>query len=436
MAAPQDSVTSIGWLPSTLRPLLAESRVLRGIIVVAAGHAGGYGIMLLATPILTRMYSPADFGVLATYTALVSLLGILICCRYEAAIPLPANRRVAVHLACLALAIAALATVLASFAFYVLAAYFPDAPWMVQLKPYWVFLVLNLFAYGCYQILTFWATRTRTYQRLAHLRLSLVLGTVVFQILLYAFYGDAGGLIAGQLLGYLIAVVYVSASSRGAPKWSVRPAGLLRAASRYRRFPLYTTWSESLNISLTVAPPLMLAWCYGATCAGWFVLAWRVTGAPLTLLVVPIARVYLAEASRIGVKDVAGLRSFFLVTLKKSALIATPAILALMLTATTLFPLMFGAEWQMSGRYCQLLCPLLLCHLFAISVRPTFDVTGRQDLQLLSAATGALLMLLAIFGSYFGNLSPSTAITMFSACGCVAYALSVYLCWRAMKTPK
>lgn len=45
----------------------------------------GQGLMILATPILTRLYTPADFGVLAVYTSLLSV-SVVVCLRYELAL--------------------------------------------------------------------------------------------------------------------------------------------------------------------------------------------------------------------------------------------------------------------------------------------------------------------------------------------------------------
>ena len=61
----------------------------RGVAVLGGGAAAAQAIAVAASPILTRLYSPADFGVLAVYTSLVSLLGAVAALSYHQAIPLP-----------------------------------------------------------------------------------------------------------------------------------------------------------------------------------------------------------------------------------------------------------------------------------------------------------------------------------------------------------
>jgi len=55
-------------------------------------------VVLLAAPLLTRLYSPDDFGVLTVYIGILSLLSVIASLRYELAIPLPEDEREVVAL--------------------------------------------------------------------------------------------------------------------------------------------------------------------------------------------------------------------------------------------------------------------------------------------------------------------------------------------------
>jgi O-antigen/teichoic acid export membrane protein len=56
------------------------------IAIVAFGVGLGPLVQLLATPLLARTFSPADFGQLALFTSVVSILTVVSCLRYEGAI--------------------------------------------------------------------------------------------------------------------------------------------------------------------------------------------------------------------------------------------------------------------------------------------------------------------------------------------------------------
>ena len=56
------------------RPLPA---VLRGITSIVAGSIAGQGLVILSYPLLTRLYDPAEFGLLTVFTSLVGILGVI-----------------------------------------------------------------------------------------------------------------------------------------------------------------------------------------------------------------------------------------------------------------------------------------------------------------------------------------------------------------------
>ena len=78
-------------LPRQLMRILPKSRFARNVAVVSAGSAMGQGLLIVSAPLLTRLYTPADFGVLAVYVSIVSILVVVASLRYEMAINLPGH---------------------------------------------------------------------------------------------------------------------------------------------------------------------------------------------------------------------------------------------------------------------------------------------------------------------------------------------------------
>jgi len=76
--------------------------VFRGMGTLALGAGVARIIGVVSIPVLTRIYSPADYGVLAVFTALVGMLVPVLTLRYGAAIPLPRYDGMAMNLMALA----------------------------------------------------------------------------------------------------------------------------------------------------------------------------------------------------------------------------------------------------------------------------------------------------------------------------------------------
>ena len=62
-------------------------------------------IPIAISPILTRIYTPEEFGVFALYMAIASILTVLVTGRYEMAILLPKKDRDAMSLVALSIAL-------------------------------------------------------------------------------------------------------------------------------------------------------------------------------------------------------------------------------------------------------------------------------------------------------------------------------------------
>ena len=62
---------------------------VRSVLTVASGSAAAQLLLSLALPVLARLYTPAEYGVLAVYSAILTVLVVVASLRYESAIRLP-----------------------------------------------------------------------------------------------------------------------------------------------------------------------------------------------------------------------------------------------------------------------------------------------------------------------------------------------------------
>src|SRR4051794_2925578 len=67
----------------------------RSVVTLASGTAIAQFLLALAMPVLTRLYTPAQYGALAVYSSILTVLVVVASLRYEAAIPLPEDDRTA-----------------------------------------------------------------------------------------------------------------------------------------------------------------------------------------------------------------------------------------------------------------------------------------------------------------------------------------------------
>ena len=63
----------------------------KGIAAISTGTAAGQVITLLATPVLSRIYSPSDYGAFASLLAFVAIASTAGSLRLESAVPIASD---------------------------------------------------------------------------------------------------------------------------------------------------------------------------------------------------------------------------------------------------------------------------------------------------------------------------------------------------------
>src|SRR5690606_5448160 len=129
-----------------------------------SGNVVARAIGLLVMPMLTRLYDPESFGLVAVYTAIVVLTASLATLRYEVAIPLPktdsfASNILAVSVALMCTSVIALSVVLFIFGGELL--HLVSAEGLI---PYSWLIVVGTFGAASSEIMSYWAIRKKAFK--------------------------------------------------------------------------------------------------------------------------------------------------------------------------------------------------------------------------------------------------------------------------------
>jgi len=425
----------VGKFSSTVAALFPRSGFARNIAVMSSATAIGQGIAILAAPILTRLYTPEDFGALGIYASLLGILCVVASLRFEQAIPLPRSDRVASNVVILALAVGVASSVLVLVCTVALAPMI-SRQLNIDIDRYFVYLLpLGVLLATTYQVLYCWALRKGSYKPIAQATIVQGSGATATQLTLGAFGAGSLGLIIGQVIGQSAGISNLLRVFRNG--WSGvldgnPPRSLSRVARRYRRFPLVFTWSALLNSIGLMGPALLIASFYGASVVGWYALVQRVLGAPITLLGRSITGVYFTESARLAREEPKELASLFLRLLKKLVLIGCGTIIPIGLLSPYAFPLIFGEAWAEAGRYALILVPMIFLQFVSSPFGVTLTVLERHDLALLRElirllSLGSVLLFVGLRG-----LSAETAIISLSTAGTLTYLAHIAISWKAI----
>ncbi len=406
------------------------------VLQVAGGTALAQGMLVLASPVLTRLYTPADFGVLVVYVAIVSILVILASLRLEYALPIPADDGEAIDLLALCVLLVAATTCLSSLLLHAMEERI--LAWMhaPALAPYLWLVPVSILGCGLYQVFNCWAIRKGGYKRIARTKVTQGLTQLSLQIGLGALVKGPLGLLVGDAVGRsngTRTLAMLDWRSDWARLRRVTWRGMWRAAVRFRRFPAIASGTALMNALNMRMPALLLAIYYGPAVAGCFALAQRVFALPSSVIGESVAQVYFGEVAGLVKGDPGSLMALFRGTLRRMFMLGLPLMLAAMAAGRFLFPLVFGRDWSEAGLFAVALGPMALAQFTAACAGSTLLVLERQDLALYREALRSGLLLGGILAAYLLKWPARPAIFLFGATGTLAYVAYGLVTWYAIR---
>ncbi|MBC2324178.1 lipopolysaccharide biosynthesis protein [Listeria booriae] len=370
----------------------------KSFLLLLTGNTAGQLITLLISPILTRIYSPDDFGLFSVYTSLlVMLLSFSTLC-LEKAVPLEkdiANVKQLIATSGFAVIIVALiVAVLGLTPWSLYTIYGVHTTYMNSLL-----LSLGLVFAGIYQVMSYQLLGAQHYKKLTNSKLIQAVGNGASQLAISPMKVSSGfGLIIGDVIGRGVTTVYVTCDffwkTKDIPVQLSKMTALLK---KYRNFPLFSTWSTFLNVLSTQLIFLMLIRLYGVEITGYFSLTQKSIGMPITLIGGAISQIFYSEASRLFEKHAKKVLHLYLKIIKWCFLAGVIIFAGFAFISPTVFSLVFGSQWEFSGELYRSLVFLYIIQFAILPISQILYITGHQKGQLLIDA----LRLAGIIGGVF-----------------------------------
>ncbi len=408
-------------LAQRLKP---ESASSRNVLKLAGGTAGSQVISVAAAPILTRLYGPESFGVLATFASILALLNVVSSLRYELAIAVPEDDDEAVALVWLCFVLVAISTGLTALGVLLLGDQL--VIWLNEpaLKPLLWLLPVGVSLSGVYQPLSYWAIRRKQFGLLAQTKFRQSIFGVATN-LAAAPLGTIGlllGQIVSQSAGF-IAILHQSAGLLLRP--CVTRAMLNKTLKCYSHFGIYDSPAGLINTIGNQVPNLIFASAFGAAQLGQLALAQRLLLLPVGLIANSVGQVFLsqvAERYRAGT-----LQQLVRQASLKLLLYGLVAASVVLLFLVPLMPLLFGQEWEPTKRIIPLLIPLFLGQLVVSPLSNAF--TGSQKMRM-GLMFQSLLMTMRLLPLFLFAFSTSfdfvlAAYSLTAALGYLIYLVSI-----------
>lgn len=364
-------------------------------------------VPVAVAPILTRIYSPADFGVFAIYMAIVSIIGIVATGRYELAIMLPSEETDAANVAVLSLLTAIFVSLLALFVVFLFNSPITRLIGNPEVSG-WLYLVpVSVLMTGISQAANYWNTRKKAFRRLSLSRILRSGGAAGTQLTLGYNSGLSGGLIVGSLCGQCVSILTLIIinwrEDRKLAK-TISKNRILGNAKRFENFPKMSTLGALTDTAASQMPVFFVAKIFGAAATGMFSLTFRVLNMPMAVISSSISQALFQKVAVLNNKQPELLFNFILKTFALLLLIAIPFAVLISRFGMELFSFVFGKNWAMAGNMAATLS-------VAIAVR--FTVSPLSSVLALNDNVGkAVRWQLLYFFTITATLSAASGLTV------------------------
>lgn len=334
---------------------LINKPFLRNIIVLSLGTAAAQIIGILASPIITRLYGPETYGLMGTFTTIISIIAPVAALTYPIAIVLPKDDREALGLIKLSLLI----TTVISILILLLLIFFNKQIIVLfnieDIAPFLIFIPFIIFLAGLLQVMEQWLIRTKQFVISAKATLFQSILVNIGKVGIGFFHPIASVLILFTSLSQGIKATFIFLFIKNTNflvslKNATDKISFIKLSRKYKDFPLYRSPQTFIDAITQGLPVLMLASFFGPASVGFYNIGKTVLSIPSSLIGKSVGDVFYPELSKAANNN----SSITKILLKGTFLLIGIGILpfgVIIIFGPQIFSFVFGPDWLVAGEY-------------------------------------------------------------------------------------
>jgi len=423
-----DKQADIAKVPSSLL-----KRASKAASVLVSGSLLSQVVLIAASPIITRLFTPSEFAVLNVYTSITALFTAFVILRLDIAL-FTVSRSVASSLSVVAAVVAAVLSLVVGIGFFTVCwvsdiSFATIDLWMMSLL-----VAVGLFGSSVFAMISSVAVMHGAYRATASVRITQSIAGIAVQITAGLLHFAAVGLIIGYLVSQSVGItrlwLITKHQGRNRNRYVLRHSRQFIAKyvfGRFRDFTLFSAPSSIVNRFSGNMTVVLFAAVYDLKTAGLLALAYRSANAPLLAIARGTAQVFQKEYAKPGAQTRRQVIIAFLAGLSLIGLVPT---LVLIFAGPQLFALVFGATWRESGVYAALLAPAFIVQFIAYPVTQSFSLSDNNRQQLIWDVARSLAILILFGGLELYQVGAFPGVIAISVLLTIIYGTQIVMAVR------
>jgi len=348
----------------------------KGAVILASGSIAAQVITFLATPIITRIYSPDDFGFFALFISIISVLGVLSALRYDNALPLSNGdeERPLLKISIL------INLIYVAFIFLIFAL---DLPILNQyladngLKDFWYLIAVGILINGFHATINYLGVKQKLFVEISKSKIIQSIILLGSQLIGFNFGGIA--LVISYILGQFSFILFLAKKIKN--NINNTNTSMTHCMKKYRKFPLYSTPEGLVNTFSAESVVLIGSLYFSSFFLGVYILVNKLIALPAGMISGSISQsfyVHGAEAKREG--SISILTSDLINKIIK--LITLPAFLGLII-GPDMVPIIFGNQYTYGSNLIAFIIVWVYFQTLSATLTPLISIYNVQNIGLI-----------------------------------------------------
>lgn len=399
------------------------------VLTLFSGSTLAQLIPFLIYPLLSRLYTPEDFGTLALFSTITSITSVFATGKYELAIMLPAKKANAINITGFCIFLIAAFWVLTMIISLSFGRQIASGLGNPELHP-WIYLIpFSIAFYSVFHVMTSILNREKHYRSMAASKVVQSVSTSTIKLAGGFMQVGRGGLITGTVFGQMMSAGFLfHRFSQNNRRWTrlLSIKRIKEQLNKYVYFPKYTMFHVLSNTVSAGLPIFIFTRFFSTHQTGLYSMSYNLAFIPISLFAAAVGQVLYQNLSE-KVNSQQKLSTLARDTTKTLILLAFIPFILIFLFAPSIFEVLLGKEWTTSGEFQRIILPWLFMVLITSPLSFIPNIFGKQKKAMFIEFISFVLRILALAaGVYYNSLIMGLILFSLTSFIKVSYTLFWY----------
>ncbi len=411
-----------------IKKIIPKTEFSKNVANVVGGTLLAQIITVGLTPIITRIFSPADTGLYSIFLNLALTTSIASTFRYELAVMLPQKEEEAINVVSLSLFISFFFSLVVFLVFQLGGTELLHLIHCEEIASYIPLVAVYVFFFSVMQTLNNWLSRVKMFRRLSAGKVVQSATTAFGSIAIFYLGFKSGGLILAVVIGQVsVAIMYLLFFRKDwlRLKYAVSRKVMKEMFSKYIHFLSFNTPLAFLGVVQDLIVSAMINYYFGSAAAGFYFMSCRILKLPAGIIGAATSQVFYQRINELF-PDGKAVQHQISKVYKRLLLFAIPIFGVVLIAGPLLFSVFLGEKWREVGVFSQILTPTLL---LSFILAPVSAVTVVMRMQHYAIYIGIADIILRTSSLLIGEYYNSVYIALMCLSGSTSLLLLFVMYW-------